>query len=111
MPSWKINSSDSKEYFVIFTHAVQKGYVTKTGGLNEEGYGLYLSLLGIIGKTSIHNAPVRKTYVWFYDVMKLQKLELVTYDEVKYNFNLTNKGEVMLEILARCLRKRGIPRI
>jgi hypothetical protein len=111
MHSWKLNTPDSKEYFVIFTYAVQKGYVTKTGGLNEEGYGLYLSLLGVLGKTSMYGAPPRKTYVWFYDIVKLQKLELVTYDTIRYNFDLTNKGKVMIEILARCLNKRGIPRI
>ena len=53
MPSWKLKiEPDSKEYFTIFSTAIKQSFITKTGGLNESGYGLYLSLLGIIGKNS-----------------------------------------------------------
>ena len=55
---WKINvkeyvpgkSTDTKEYFSVWSQAVSLEYVTNTGTLNEIGYGIYLSLLGVLGK-------------------------------------------------------------
>ena len=35
----------------------------------------------------------------------------VKYDIVNYKYDLTSKGLVMLEVLARCLMGKGVPRI
>lgn len=119
MPSWKLNvkgyipgqTTDTKEYFEIWSQAVNQEYITNTGVLNEIGYGMYISLLGIKGKTSVFNAPERKQYVWFTSVNNLIKLMFVKYDIVNYKYDLTSKGLVMLEVLARCLMGKGVPRI
>ena len=116
---WKINvkeyvpgkSTDTKEYFSVWSQAVSLEYVTNTGTLNEIGYGIYLSLLGVLGKTSIYNSPPRKQYVWFTAVDSLIQLDLVKYDIVNYEYNLTSKGHVMLEVLARSLMHKGVPKI
>jgi len=119
MPTWKLNvkdyipgqTTDTKEYFEIWSQAVNQEYVTKTGILNEIGYGMYISLLGIKGKTSVFNAPERKQYVWFTSVNNLIKLSFVKYNVVSYKYDLTSKGLVMLEVLARSLMNNGVPRI
>lgn len=112
MPKWKLKTEpDSKEYFTVFSTAINQSFITKTGGLTESGYGLYLSLLGVIGKNSAYNSKPRKTNLIIYDIKKLKMLELVFYDPINYNYGLTDKGNVMLQILARCLEKRGIPKI
>lgn len=119
MVKWKINikeyvpgkARDTKEYFAIWTQAVELEYVSYTGQLHEIGYGMYISLLGILGKTSIYNSEPRKQYVWFTSINNLIKLDLVKYDTINYQYNLTSKGQVMLEVLARCMLRKGIPRI
>jgi len=119
MVKWKINikeyvpgkARDTKEYFAIWTQAVELEYVSYTGQLHEIGYGMYISLLGILGKTSIYNSEPRKQYVWFTSINNLIKLDLVKYDIINYQYNLTSKGQVMLEVLARCMLHKGIPRI
>jgi len=116
---WKINvkeyvpgkATDTKEYFSVWSQAVSLEYVTNTGTLNEIGYGIYLSLLGVLGKTSIYNSPPRKQYIWFTSVNNLIQLDLVKYDIVNYKYNLTSKGHVMLEVLARSLMHKGVPKI
>ena len=115
MVEWKSKlpgkGSDSKEYFTVFTLATQQGLVTKVGQLKEDGYRIYLSLLGVIGKHSAYGAEPRKSYIWFEKVDTLKALELVDYDEIRYMYNLSNKGNVMLEVLARSLSNNGVPRI
>ena len=116
---WKINvkeyvpgkSTDTKEYFSVWSQAVSLEYVTTTGTLNEIGYGIYMSLLGTLGKTSVFNAPERKQTIWFTSVDSLIQLDLVKYDTVDYKYNLTSKGHVMLEVLARCMLGKGVPKI
>lgn len=116
---WKVNvkeyipgkTTDTKEYFSIWSQAVSLEYVTNTGTLNEIGYGIYLSLLGVLGKNSIYNSPSRKQYIWFTSVNNLIQLDLVKYDIVNYKYNLTSKGHVMLEVLARSLMHKGVPKI
>lgn len=116
---WKLNikeyvpgkARDTKEYFAIWTQAVELEYVSYTGQLHEIGYGMYISLLGILGKTSIYNSEPRKQHVWFTSINNLIKLNLVKYDTINYKYNLTSKGQVMLEVLARCMLHKGIPRI
>ena len=104
-------TTDTKEYFSIWSQAVSLEYVTNTGILNEIGYGIYMSLLGILGKTSVFNAPERKQTIWFTSVDSLIQLDLVKYDIVNYEYNLTSKGHVMLEVLARSLMHKGVPKI
>jgi hypothetical protein len=104
-------TSDTKEYFEIWSQAVYKEYITNNGKLNEIGYGMYLTLLGVTGKKSVFNSPIRKQYVWFVTIDDLLQLMYVVYDEVNYNYNLTSKGLVMLEVLARTLMNKGIPKI
>jgi hypothetical protein len=119
MIKWKVNvkeyipgqTTDTKEYFEIWSQAVNQEYITTGGILNEIGYGLYLSLLGVTGKNSIYNSPTRKQYIWFTSVNNLIKLNLVKYDIINYKYNLTSKGHVMLEVLARCLMGKGVPKI
>ena len=118
MPVWKKvkgyipgQTTDTREYFEIWSLAVNNEYITNFGKLNEIGYGMYISLLGIKGKTSVFNAPERKQYVWFTSVNNLIKLSFVKYNVVSYKYDLTSKGLVMLEVLARCMLRKGIPRI
>lgn len=115
MVGWKDKipgkASDSKEYFTVFTLATQQGLVNNLGQLKEDGYRIYLSLLGVIGKHSAYGAEPRKSYIWFEKVDTLKALELVDYDEVRYSYNLSNKGNIMLEVLARSLSNNGTPKL
>jgi hypothetical protein len=72
---------------------------------------MYLSLLAMTGKNSVYNAPTRKTYVWVFTIDELKKYEVIKYNEVKYEYNLTDKGERLIYILSRALNNQGIPKI
>jgi len=112
MPSWKLTKrKTSNSILQSFTIALDYEYVTKVGGITEKGYKIYLSLLGVIGKSSIYNAPPRKSYIWFESIEVLKKLDFVRYDDIKYNYNLTTKGEDMMRVLAKSLVNKGVPRI
>ena len=111
MVMWKIKVKDNQEYFKLFTHAINHEYVTKTGSITEKGYKVYLSLLGVIGKNSMYGAPPRKSYVWFFNTDELIEHDLIIYDEVKYNYKMTNKGNVLIYVLARSLSNDGVPKI
>ena len=86
-------------------------HVTKLGVITEKGYKLYLSLLAILGKNSVINAPPRKTYIWFLTIDELKEMELVTYNEIRHMYNLTNRGNNMIKILAKSLTNKGIPEL
>ena len=117
MVKWKINikeyvpgqTTDSKEYFKIFTLAVRNKFVNNNGQLQERGYKIYLSLLGVIGKNSVYGSPIRKSYIWFEKIETLKDQELVVYNDIKYEYVLTNKGDIMMEVLARSLTNKGTP--
>jgi hypothetical protein len=91
--------------------AVKAKFITRTGSMTELGYKMYLSLLAITGKNSVYNAPIRKTYVWIFTIDELKKYEVIKYNEVKYEYNLTDKGERLIYILSRALNNKGIPKI
>ena len=111
MGSWKLNIKDGKEYFRLFTHATDKEYVTMNGSITQKGYKLYLSFLGILGKNSMHGSKPRKSYVWFFNTDELLEQSYIIYDEVSYNYILTNKGMVLTKVLARSLENNGVPKI
>ena len=111
MIKWKVNISDSKEYFEIFSLSVKHGFVNNNGQIQESGYKMYLSLLGVIGKNSVYGSPPRKSYIWFEKIETLKDLELVVYNNIKYEYILSNKGNIMIEVLARSLTNNGTPRI
>jgi len=118
MPVWKKvkeyipgQTTDTKEYFTVWRQALDNKDVSNVGALTECGYGLYLSLLGVTGKTSIYNTPERKQYIWFMSASDLIKQRLIIFDQVNYEYVLTSLGQVYLEVLARCLVGKGTPRI
>ena len=109
MVGWK--KRDSSSYFSSFTYASELRYVTKNGHITEEGYRMYLSLIGVLGKQSMFGAEPRKNYIWFEDVVVLKQLKFVKYDGVNYEYLLTDQGNSMLEVLARSLKNDGVPNI
>jgi hypothetical protein len=113
---WKIlrkleNDETNGIMLDTFNTLLVNKHVTKLGVITEKGYKLYLSLLAILGKNSVINEPPRKQYIWFTSVNNLIQLDLVKYDIVNYEYNLTSKGHVMLEVLARSLMHKGVPKI
>ena len=56
----KHGNVDTKEYFEIWSQAVNYGYVTANGKLLKLGYIFYLSLLHVTGKDSVYGAPEKK---------------------------------------------------
>ena len=108
MPGAGINESS---YLSAYTQAVGWDMVTNNGSITEYGYKMYLTLLGVVGKNSLYNAPPRKTYVWFETIDTLKKWELVIYNEVKHEYNLTSKGTQLSKVLANSLTNNGTPTI
>jgi|MDTG01.1.fsa_nt_gb hypothetical protein len=117
MTSWKkiknkINSETNDTiYFKEFRFALSEDYVNNLGYITEKGYKLYLSLLGILGKTSVMNAPPRKTYYWFLTIDELKQIEMIKYNEVQHLYELTSRGKGLLSVLAKGLKDQGIPKI
>ena len=97
--------------FKTFKVALKYNYVTNLGSITELGYKLYLSLLAIIGKNSVINEPPRKTYIWFLTIDELKEMELVTYNEVRHMYTLTDRGNNMIKLLAKGLTNQGIPEL
>jgi predicted transcriptional regulator len=46
-----------------------------------------------------------------FTIDELKEFEVVTYNEVKYEYNLTDKGERLIYILSKALTNKGIPKI
>ena len=119
MVQWKIKVKehipgkrhDTQEYFSVFTDALNRKFVTITGSITEKGYKIYLSLLGVVGKSSMYGAPPRKSYVWFFKTDELIEHELVKYDEINCQYILTNKGNVLIYVLVRSINNDGVPKI
>lgn len=119
MVSWKtkikskipIAGIDESLYLSAYTQAVGWDMVTHNGHITEYGYKMYLTLLGVVGKNSLHNAPPRKTYIWFEDMDTLKEWDLVIYNEVKYEYTLTSKGNQLSKVLANSLTNNGTPTI
>ena len=71
MVSWKtrikskipISGINESLYLSAYSQAIKWDMVTHNGSITEYGYKMYLSLLGVVGKSSLHNAPPRKTYM------------------------------------------------
>jgi len=105
------NQNEPSWYLMSFTKALGYKFVTVNGGITELGYKIYLSLLGVLGKTSIYNAPPRKSYIWFTSIDKLKESDLVMYDEIKYQYTLTSEGNDMIKVLAKSLTNQGVPKI
>ena len=101
-PSW---------YLASYTKALGYKFVTVNGGITELGYKIYLSLLGVLGKTTMYNAPPRKSYIWFTSIDSLKESDLVRYDEIKYQYILTTSGSDMIKVLAKSLTNQGVPKI
>ena len=102
---------DTQEYFSVYTDAINRKFVTMTGSITEKGYKIYLSLLGVVGKSSMYGAIPRKSYVWFFKTDELIEHELVKYDEINHQYILTNKGNVLIYVLVRSINKDGVPKI
>lgn len=115
MVGWKDkipgNYTSKKEYNESFRIALQLNYVTLLGSITEKGYKLYLSLLAIIGKTSVVNAPPRKSYIWFLTIDELKEMSLVEYNEIKHDYKLTSNGNNMIKVLAKGLTNQGTPKL
>tara|TARA_B110000467_G_scaffold124025_1_gene116025 strand:- start:1786 stop:2145 length:360 start_codon:yes stop_codon:yes gene_type:complete len=119
MVSWKtrikskipISGIDESLYLSAYTQAVGWKMVTHNGHITEYGYKMYLTLLGIVGKKSLHNAPPRHTYIWFEKIDTLKEFGLVIYNEVKYEYTLTSKGNQLSKVLANSLTNNGTPTI
>ena len=113
---WKIlrkleNDETNGIMLDTFNTLLVNKHVTKIGVITEKGYKLYLSLLAILGKNSVINEPPRKTYIWFLTIDELKEMELVTYNEIRHMYNLTNRGNNMIKILAKSLTNKGIPEL
>ena len=106
---WK--SDDGEGYLSAWSIALAEKLVTINGAITELGYKMYLTLLGLTGKNSLYNAPPRKSYIWFLEIENLKKLGYVEYDEIKYKYNLTSKGNDIAKVLARSLSNDGVPKI
>ena len=115
MTGWKNkipgSSTSKKEYNESFRIALQLNYLTLLGSITEKGYKLYLSLLAIIGKNSVVNAPPRKSYIWFLTIDELKEMSLVEYSEIKHDYALTSNGNNLIKVLAKGLTNNGVPRI
>ena len=107
----KIKSDQPSWYLASFTKALEYKFVTVNGGLTELGYKIYLSLLSMLGKTSVYNSPPRKSYIWFTSIDSLKESNLVMYDEIKYQYVLTETGNEMIKVLAKSLSNDGVPKI
>tara|TARA_B110000467_G_scaffold111994_1_gene102437 strand:+ start:336 stop:686 length:351 start_codon:yes stop_codon:yes gene_type:complete len=94
-----------------FQFALQCLYITTVGSITELGYKLYLSLLSITGKNSFINEPPRKTYIWFLSIDELKQLEFVSYNDIKHEYFLTDRGVNMLTLLAKGLTNQGVPKL
>ena len=107
---YKHGNADTKEYFEIWSQAVNCGYVTVDGKLLKLGYIFYLSLLHVTGKDSVYGAPKKKSDMYIpFDA--LRQLSLFSYDDIEREYFLTSKGTVMLEVLARTFSSNGVPHI
>jgi len=107
---YKHGNVDTKEYFEIWSQAVNYGYVTANGKLLKLGYIFYLSLLHVTGKDSVYGAPKKKSDMYIpFDA--LRQLSLFRYDDIEREYFLTSKGAVMLEILARTFSSNAVPHI
>jgi hypothetical protein len=102
---------DGEGYLSAWSIALESKFVTMNGAITEVGYKMYLTLLGLTGKSTLHNAPPRKSYVWFLEIDQLKKLGYVEYDEIKYEYKLTSKGNDIAKVLAKSLTNNGVPRI
>ena len=113
---WKIlrkleNDETNGIMLDTFNTLLVNKHVTKLGVITEKGYKLYLSLLAILGKNSVINEPPRKTYIWFLTIDELKEMELVTYNEIRHIYTLTDRGNNMIKILAKSLTNKGIPEL
>ena len=102
---------DGEGYLSAWSIALESKFVTMNGAITEVGYKMYLTLLGLTGKNSLHNAPPRKTYIWFEKIDTLKEWELVKYNEIKYEYTLTSKGDQLSKVLANSLTNNGTPTI
>jgi hypothetical protein len=116
--NWKnikknIKSNDTKNriYLQNFTVALSDGYITKHGNITYEGYKLYVSILTVLGKTSMYNGPVRKIKILFIPINDLIGMELIKYHNVKMIHELTDKGKNLLDVIIMCMKRNGVPRL
>jgi len=109
-PYGKRRKHDTQEYFLIYTDAINRKFLTIEGILTELGYRLYLSLLHVAGKDTVHGAPKKKSGM-FIPSGELVESEIVTHDKLEREYCLTSKGAIILEILARTFSNSAIPHI
>ena len=107
----KSNHTKNRIYLQNFTVASADGYVTVTGFITYKGYQLYISILTVLGKTSILHGPVRKSKISFITVDDLIKMELIKYNNIKIIHELTDKGKNLLDVIVMCMNKNGVPKL
>lgn len=103
MKNFRLKSSNTAIKFQGIQYAITNDFMTMSGKITERGYKLYLSLLAIMGKSSVMNEKKRKTYIWFFNIEEMKAMEVVEYNKTENIYNITSRGEIILNVLADAL--------
>ena len=100
--------SDGSVYREVYSQAVYREYITTGGILTIDGYNLYLSLLHVAGKDTVHGAPKKKSDM-FVPYATLSALGYIIHSQTEREYYLSSNGHVCLELLARTFSNSAIP--
>ncbi|MBT4327537.1 MAG: hypothetical protein HOD60_11660 [Candidatus Nitrosopelagicus sp.] len=109
----KINYNRSQEsslYLNAFAGAIAAELITKDGRITPTGTKLYLSLLHVMRKNTVHDAP-KKQSRQFISIKDLVYLEYIIHDGMRNEYVLSSKCDYVMKVLAKSLSGNAVPNI